>query len=528
MSGLRYDVYRSERISRRAALRQMGGAAAGAVLTARIRSASAQDTPQSNESIEFDIPDTGVNLPDTEVTFRWVDSGDNQAVFFRQFFPAYEEKHPNITIQYDPLPWTEIAQIVPLGVRNSNAHDVFQIPLGITGGQAVREGWVAPLNDVIPNFEEWKTAFPPGSFVEGINVFDGKTYALPHNSNQRYSTLLLYNKDLMEQAGYDPAVKPLTWDEFRDAAKKITEQGNGQYYGVIIGGNQVNLWASWVGDLAQMAGSSVSPYAPLGDAYINWKTGECEYASEPWLEAVDLLLGMKDDGSFFPGSLGMNAPQARAMMPQAVAGMILQGPWNIPIWQHETPNFDFGVASLPLPSSGDVYPLTYGPGGSNQRWVFSDSPYKEIAGDIFYYLGSEEGQIDWAKVVGIGDHPIFPSAMEAVELSPQAQKAFELFQEQMVLRPEPLVRNPDVEQVIMEARALTLGLGETIQGIFTGQLADPKQALQDLEDRCNAELDRAIQAAQEKGANVSRKDFVFPNWDRAEDYTDEDYAELQS
>ena len=40
------------------------------------------------------------------------------------------------------------------------------------------------------------------------------------------------------------------------------------------------------------------------------------------------------------------------------------------------------------------------------------------------------------------------------------------------------------------------------------------------------ELDRAIAAAVEKGAEVSRDAYVFPNWDANVDYGEAQYAEL--
>ncbi len=88
------------------------------------------------------------------------------------------------------------------------------------------------------------------------------------------------------------------------------------------------------------------------------------------------------------------------------------------------------------------------------------------------------------------------------------------------------MRNPGVAQVALELKPITPDLGETIQRLFTGQLSDPKAAMQDLKDRMVAELERAIRAAQDKGAQVSRDDWVFPNWNPTEDYTDEDYAAL--
>ncbi|HEU5330690.1 MAG TPA: hypothetical protein VFU78_21530, partial [Thermomicrobiales bacterium] len=67
--------------------------------------------------------------------------------------------------------------------------------------------------------------------------------------------------------------------------------------------------------------------------------------------------------------------------------------------------------------------------------------------------------------------------------------------------------------------------GQVIQGLFTGQLKDTKAEMQDLQDRAGKELDRAIKAAQVKGAKVSRDDWKFANWDPAKDYTEADYQQ---
>ena len=54
----------------------------------------------------------------------------------------------------------------------------------------------------------------------------------------------------------------------------------------------------------------------------------------------------------------------------------------------------------------------------------------------------------------------------------------------------------------------------------------PKAALQDLQDRSNAEFERAIKEAQDEGAQVSRDDWKFSNWDPKQDYTLEMYEAL--
>jgi multiple sugar transport system substrate-binding protein len=228
----------------------------------------------------------------------------------------------------------------------------------------------------------------------------------------------------------------------------------------------------------------------------------------------------------FPGSLALNANEARAQTAQGVVGMILQGPWNIPTWQASNPEFDFGVASQPVPNTGDPLPLTVGPGGSNAFWIYAKSPNQQIAADIFHYLGTPEGQTNWAKRVGIADAATFPEAMAAANLDERSQKAADLFTDQIRQGPDPRVKNPEAEAIFAEMKPLTPNFGATIQGLFAGAISDVKGALQDLQDRSDAELDRAIAAAQAKGANVSRDDFVFPNWDPSTDYTAELYDAL--
>jgi multiple sugar transport system substrate-binding protein len=95
----------------------------------------------------------------------------------------------------------------------------------------------------------------------------------------------------------------------------------------------------------------------------------------------------------------------------------------------------------------------------------------------------------------------------------------------MRLGPMVTVRNPDVAQVALEKQALTPDFGELVQGILSGQVPDIRAAMEDLQSRSNAELERAIAAAQEKGADVSRDDFIFADWDPTQEFTEDMYAQ---
>lgn len=505
-------------LNRRQALKVAGGSALA--LGAGRRTAHAQ-TPASPvaDPMRIVLPETGITLPGGDVTFRWVDSGDSKALFFRAYFDAFTQAHPNITFDYLGLPWTEIEQIVPLGVRNGNAPDVFQVPPTIPVAEAVREGWVRPIDDIIPNFAEWQAEFPPASFIEGVNVFNGRVYTFPRSTSKRGVQLTYFNRPYMEAAGYDPEQAPLTGDAFRDAARKITEAGAGQYYGVILAGQQVGRWEEYVRNFGRLAGSSAGPDD------IDYRTGEYAYASDGYLAAIELLLALRDDGVVFPGSMSLNDPQVRAQTAQGVAGMLMEGEWAMPIWIRDNPEFDFGVS--PLPTQTEQFtPVTYQNTATNHQWIYADSPYPEIAGEIFSYLGSEAGQLAFVSITGGSDPSVYASANQNAPLDDRIRTAYRIFDERMRLGPDVRIRNPEASKIYLNLVRPTPSFGETVQGIYTGQLDDPQQAMQDLQDRYDAALDQAIAKAQNDGATVSRDDYVFPNWDPATDYLEADYAGL--
>ena len=492
-----------------------GGASAGTV-TATARTQAASTAARASATAGLRLPNSGAKLPSEQVNLRWLDNGGAKIAFFNEYFATYQRAHPNITVAYQSLPSVEIAKVVPLGIQNGNAPDVFQLPNTITPSQAVREGWVAPLDDVIPNFASWKAAIPGGVLQPGYTLFDGKVYSFPANgTSKEYATLTLYNSDYLSRAGYDPASKPLTWSEFRAAAKKLTAQGQGQYFGLIIGGKEPPQWEGFVRNLAGMAG------ATGGD--VNWKTGEYNYTSDQYLAAIDLLLSLKADGSIFPGSLSLGFQDAQTRVPAGTAAMILNGPWNIAVWRQDNAEFKFNVGSQPVPDSGAPLPLTYGPNGGT-FWLNAKSPAKVVAGDLLGYVGSEDGQVALQTLSGAPRTSVYKAANKVTD--ERSARIFSLYDQQLRLGPDPVIRTADAAQVALEQRSLKPSFGETIQGIYTGQLKDVKAAMQDLQDRSEAELQRAIKAAQGKGAKVSRDDWKFANWDPTKDYTADDYKAL--
>ncbi|MEQ4203998.1 extracellular solute-binding protein [Actinopolymorpha sp. B9G3] len=460
------------------------------------------------------IPDPAGTLPTGDVELRWMDSGDMKARFFEDFFPVYEEKHKNISVRYEGTNWNQITEVVTLGVRNGTAPDVFQLPVQITMGMAVSNRWIGAYDDIVPDFSAVKERFPAGAFADGVTDFGGKTYALPLTGQQRINTLLLFNADLARGLDVDLGTEVLTWQQFREVTKQITKQGAGRYYGTIFGLAQPGGLSTPINAMCEMAG------VHGGAEGVDLRTGKFNVTNPAVIEAIELILAIKSDGSAHPDSINLDAPGARARMPLGQAGIMMQGPWNIVPWQEENPEFRLGLNLPPQQDPNDIWPSTHGPGGSNNYVYSSKSKLTAVIGDIMAYLTTAAGQVQIGLRIGAADPPALPDAIHELDPDPLQRKALELGTKHTVLRPEPAARNPDVAKVYEAQVPATPTFSDTLVGLYTGQIKDGVEAaMRQMEDRLEKSLDDAIAKARSRGADVDRDDWVFSDWDPRKPYT---------
>jgi multiple sugar transport system substrate-binding protein len=479
-------------------------------------------SPVLAQTTDYHVPP---GLPPANGPLRWLDSGGQKGEFHKVHLAAYG-KAANIETVYDGLPWQEIGTVLPLGIRNGSAPDTFNLPDDMEPSVAVAEGWIQPIDDYIPDFKTWKAAYPDGAFVEGLNVFDGKTYGFPYSGERRFNNALLFNRDKMNDVGYDMIGpdRALTFDEMRDAAAKMAKSG---MPGFIIGGKQLGRWADTATMLAMRGGAKVGATGLLQG--IDLTTGEFAYGGDEYVAGVELLLAMNQDGSVFPGVLSLIAPQAREFMTQGAAGMIVQGPWNIPIWEEKSPNFNFGVSPGPAPDQAHLdQPIWVGQlmNGANMNWLNKAAKNPYHVGGYFHWLGSLDGQVAYANVASCADPAIFPETVKMASLTERAVAMLQMAENRVRIHPNPFVRNPQLSKVAAAYIDPTPNLAQAVQGLFAGQLSGVKQTLQGAADARNKALDDAIAKAKAGGAEVSRDDFVFANWDPANDYGPARYAEL--
>lgn len=128
---------------------------------------------------------------------------------------GFEEKYPNITVEYVTAPYGEMVNQV---INMAGGGDKVDMVFGEIDWVPTLEnaGLTVPVTDVLD--EEYLADFYP-SVMESFKI-DGAPYGLPMYISP---FVLYYNKDLFEQAGLDPNTPPKTYDEMLSYAEKLSK-----------------------------------------------------------------------------------------------------------------------------------------------------------------------------------------------------------------------------------------------------------------------------------------------------------------
>lgn len=166
-----------------------------------------------------------------EINIYLIPSPSSDAI--QSFIPAFEEK-TGIRVNVTETPYGEAHQKLLLSVQlGQGQYDVAQFdntflaPFGAAG-------IMRPLDDYIAGSE----AYDISDFSEGLReygMYDGKTLGLVLSTEPM---ILWYRTDIFEKLGLDV---PETWEEYRAAARAISESGLG--HGNILGwGPNASWW----------------------------------------------------------------------------------------------------------------------------------------------------------------------------------------------------------------------------------------------------------------------------------------------
>ncbi|PCC37898.1 hypothetical protein CIK66_17020 [Brachybacterium alimentarium] len=451
----------------------------------------------------------GENTPTRDGTLQWWDQFRPLTTLFEdEMFAPFMAEHSDITVERRQLEGADLGEALQVARRSGQMPDVHSnVGLGATPAALIGQGWFQPIGDKV-DFDSLPIA---EEIYDGVHRFGGDLYSVPMFSGRIHDATPWVNTELAEKAGLDPEASPATWDDFRAAAKKIGDSTDAS--GFVLPQKDAQFLDGFVNWIAQSAG------APGG---IDWSTGEYQYATQPYVDAIEYLKSFQDDGIMHPSSPSMGPRDARARWAAGEIGIYMWGSWIIGgLMVDEPESIERGIAAWSIPRQDSTrHTITRGP-GAGQFWVNADSAYAQEAAELLAVVIGEEFQ---AKLASAMDQPpVLLDTVENADVHPAYARMVEHFTQDVRIAPVPESGNPAVWKVVAEMTDIHPNVGEITQSYLSGASDDLQGDLTAYYDAASAERERAIEIVAAQGEDVSLDDWVFSNWDRESDYSADDY-----
>lgn len=194
-------------------------------------------------------------------------------------------------------------------------------------------------------------------------------YGLPYRQS---AWLLFVNEGLFEKAGLEVPTEQLTWDEYRELAKRLTKDGS---YGGLVGMDNFVY-------MQQMGGSVMDEDTTV------------------IRENLELWKLLHEDGSHVPFEekleMGQNAGSLFTTAPAETVAMFQNGTWGVASYNAKYESgempFKYKVMPMPIPEGGKDYTA---PSGMNFLSVSKTSKHPAEAYDFIEWMCTHDG----AKII---------------------------------------------------------------------------------------------------------------------------------
>jgi multiple sugar transport system substrate-binding protein len=308
----------------------------------------------------------------TLMTFEWSIGKDNYRARERLFNAQSPDIH--LTILYTSYA-TYITKLLASFAGNI-APDLFY---SMTGRDRlfISRGVFQPLNKFIDGPDGIDLRDFNQTLIKEQLTRDGKIYALPQTNN---TLALYYSKDLFRKAGIPPLseTEPITWDEYREIAVKLTHDTDGD-------GETDQFGCAPGFDGVQPSYFFYVLNASFGCTAYNKEGTAANFDSQETIDAFYYLHSLIHEFKCAPTP--DVAQQAGAFaFPANRMGMLINGPWVGYDLQQTAPDFEFGVAPLPYRKG---YPRKNMIGGTAVG-ISSQTKNPEAAWKVLKFLLSPE------------------------------------------------------------------------------------------------------------------------------------------
>lgn len=437
------DKLQNRQVSRRSFLR--GAAALGALTLAACAPPAAQPAAQSGGQAAAAPAGEAA-----KVLFWKPPHSEKEADLWKPLLKKFTDANPNITVDHQVIPWGSVDEQFTAAFAGGSPPDIFYLP-DEWYPKYVNQKQIADISDQIAS---WKDNYTEAGWAGA--TYKGKTWGAPFLG---VAQGWLLNMNLFKAKNINP---PTNWEEFRAAAKALTDTSAGTY-GVATPA-QVTNWVVMVPLLA--AGGTrlladdltkVTANTPGGQAAIKML---CEDII--WNDKSGTPVGTTDDqmtSLSLGGKIGMTWVETSSIKAQ---------------WRQQAK--DLELATIPMLKLDDK--------GTNASWAnigfmfrAEASKDKEAPFKLLEYLSTDEIQVEYVEK-GVDLLPLKKNIAPLPDVDPIVAEMVSW-----------LGKGYGVgTQISIHWREATNSLVQETQAVMSGQKSSA-DALKAVEDTVNAVLD---------------------------------------
>jgi multiple sugar transport system substrate-binding protein len=391
---------------------------------------------------------------------------------------AFEKEHPDIDIQ--PREGFMDPKTFASKLAGGQLEDVFYVYL-TDPANLISRRQAMDITDYVKDVPHYDEIQP--ELREIFTDDRDRVYGLP---TANYSMGLLYNRKLFSQAGLDPDDPPSTWDEVREAAKKINALGDDVQGLAELSRNNQGGWhfTTWM----YSVGGQIAKKD--GDKWV------ADFNNDKGREVAETLHAMRWEDNTLGQKQLLVFEDAQRMFGAGKLGMFVGAPDNIPplVNQFKGDYADYGLAPLP----GGEGTLIGGEGYMINPRATPDKIRAGLTWIQWKYLNPDRME-ETLRTYAEQDQPIGlptapPNAAADVwtgELQEQQKALREEYATVPVENYKAFVDGLNVLKKNIEppnAQQVYAALDNVMQGVLTNRDADIDQLLSDAETKVNQAL----------------------------------------
>lgn len=395
------------------------------------------------------------------VTLTWW-TGQTEAAheLLKSLAAEFHELHPNVTVNADPgaSSTEELLQKMSAGFAGGTYPDI-SYAFGSWASQLEASGRTLDVTEQVKDPAVGWEEFPAAARATAQPT-GAATIAFPALVD---NISLIYNTTVFDAAGVDHPTPDWTWDDFRAAAKALTDPATQTFgYAYSVSGSEETTWQFWP-HLWQNGGAILSD---------DQKTAT--FAEQPGVDALEFLRAMaQDDQSVY---LDQTDTKFAELFAADRIGMMTSGPWQL--YDLNTAGTKYGVVQLPgtdgnhqTVSGPDLWVMLDHQDANRAHWTF----------EFLRWLTAPEQDVRWN--VAYGNLPLRASEQETPEF--QAQVAALPGLDVMAANSEnATTARPTVPGYVGLSEAIAGAISQVLQG--QGSPADALAAAQDKADQALA------------------------------------------